>query len=185
MASTSPSLRLRSVESFVVVILLAAGLAIAAAWLRGWSPGIDASGQSFTSRPSNASQVLTAKALPVPDGMAVVAVLDPQTEAPSITAEEAVTIARADGSNLVGRSPIVQLVRTSASWPGSKLDGFTGWIVFSTDVPGYLWPPHIPNAPTPRPIIATYSYTFVSLDGTVVSALQLTFQVGDDIPPIP
>lgn len=125
-------------------------------------------------------------ALPLPPGITVAAVLDPDVYQDGIDARGAVKIARMQEPMLVGRSPLVQLVRI-ASPTDPQLDGFVGWIVLSTDIEGFRSGPYLPNLPnlTPPPLVATYSYVFVSVDGLIVSRVQLMYEAGDEVPPLP
>lgn len=91
-------------------------------------------------------------------------------------------IARESPSGLVGISPRVQLVSTITTRPQSPLARFTGWVILSTDVPGYLW------GPINRPSVteyATYSWVFVTLNGEVVVSTQNTYLTPESVPALP
>lgn len=122
-----------------------------------------------------------AQPLPLPDGIGS-RVLDPASEALTLTAEQAITLARQNPSQLVGAAPVVQFIATSAQDPESPLNGFTGWVVLSTDVLPFI------AGPISKPsiaVFATYSWVFVASDGAVVAATQNSYLTPESIPAIP
>jgi hypothetical protein len=119
--------------------------------------------------------------LPLPDADLISIVHDPALY-PGFSADEAIAIAQESPSGLVGRSPRVQLVSTITTRPQSPLARFTGWVILSTDVPGYLW------GPINRPSVteyATYSWVFVTLNGEVLVATQNTYLTPESVPTLP
>lgn len=131
---------------------------------------------------SNPAQASTDLALPMPDADIVSRVLDETSVAPTISADQAIALARANPSHLVGESPMVQLVSTTTTRPGSPLDGFTGWVILSTDVPGYLYGPITAPSVT---IFSTYSWVFVALNGDVLVATQNSYLTPESVPALP
>jgi hypothetical protein len=126
--------------------------------------------------------------LPVPDGVTIAQVLDPAVEA-TISADEATELARASMGGWVGGAPLVQLVRIgTAPDRDSYLSDFTGWIIFSTDVPdtqsgGIPLPEG--TTPAPRTIYATYTWVWVTLDGDVLGTSQTSYETADQVPDLP
>jgi hypothetical protein len=118
----------------------------------------------------------------MPDADVTSTVLDRASVAAQVSADEAIAIARANASRLVGKSPLVQLVSTTARSPDSQLNGFVGWVILSTDVPGFVGGPI--TAP-PIDVLATYSWVFVSVDGDVVAATQTMYVTPESIPALP
>jgi hypothetical protein len=119
--------------------------------------------------------------LPMPDADLIAVVHDPALY-PGLSADEAIVIGRENPSGLVGASPRVQLVSTITTPPESPLDGFTGWVILSTDVPGFQ------SGPINRPSVteyATYSWVFVTLDGDIVVATQNTYLTPESVPALP
>lgn len=119
--------------------------------------------------------------LPMPDDDLIAIVHDPALY-PQISADEAIAIARESPSHLVGASPMVQLVSTLTTRPESRLDGFTGWVILSSDVPGQLYGPI--NRPSVT-MFATSSWVFVTLSGEVVVATQNTYFTPESVPALP
>jgi hypothetical protein len=170
----------------LIVASLAVGLVITAAGLAisMFRPGALGQGGSPQPQASNsAPQEIGQEPLPVPEGDSILAVLDPEVVKPKVSAEEAVALARASMGNMVGSSPRVQLVHMTgrdSDWPQ---DGFTGWIILSTDVVGQ---PHYPYDPkTDPPIVATYTWVLVRSDGEVWLAVQNMFDAPERVPPLP
>lgn len=131
---------------------------------------------------ANGAAAKTLDPLPVSVGFTVVEVLDPTVAAPATSSDEAIALAREQMANRVGASPRVQLVRLAARDPDSYMDGFFGWIILSTDVPGNPTGPYDPEV---EPIIATYTWVYVTADGDVLGASQEMYAVPDAIPSLP
>jgi hypothetical protein len=131
---------------------------------------------------TGAAPVFVGEPLPAPLGEAIVAVLDPAVEAPAISADEAIALAREIVPNQVGKSPRAQLVQMTSETKGSWVDGFTGWIILSTDIIGQS---HDPYYASPTPIYATYTWVYVSLDGEVLGTSKDLYDGPEFVPPLP
>lgn len=165
--------RIVVIATVILATSAAVGLALSGDWaVQGASNEVP--GATLLNRQAAAQ-------LPMPDGMDS-RVIDPATEAPSLTAEQAVAAARENPSQLVGAAPRVQFIAATARDPESPLNGFTGWVVLSTDIPPFI------AGPITRPsitVFATYSWVFVATDGSVVAATQNTYLTPESIPLIP
>ncbi|HET7685072.1 MAG TPA: hypothetical protein VFM19_01545 [Candidatus Limnocylindria bacterium] len=165
----------RIVASATVILITSTGIGLIVS--RDWAI------QGSPSQPSNESRLYQAPAqpLPLPEGMSS-RVVDPASEAPTLTAEQAIMVARKNPSQLVGGAPVAQFVTTTAQDPESPLNGFTGWVVLSTDVPPFI------SGPIAKPsieVFATYSWVFVAGDGAVVAATQNSYLTPESVPAIP
>jgi hypothetical protein len=88
-----------------------------------------------------------------------------------VSAEEAVALARANMGDMVGESPSVQLVQLTGIEPDN---GFTGWMILSTDILAYPQQPYDPDASVQPTVsaIATYTWVLVTPEGEVRLAIQ-------------
>jgi len=127
-------------------------------------------------------QVSTAATLPMPTTDDTATVLDPASVVNKMSAEEAIDLARSSAGGFIGDSPIAQLVSITTRSPDSQLNGFEGWVILSTDVPGFVGGPH--NAPSMK-VAATYTWVFVSLNGEVVAQTQVTYPTSESVPALP
>jgi hypothetical protein len=124
--------------------------------------------------------------LPLPEGETVLEVLDPAVEAPAVSADQAIALARALEGNWVGESPQIQLLRLAFRDPGSEFAPvWTGWVILSTDIPwrgtgGPYRESPIPYAPT-----AALTWVYVTVDGEVPGLTQVGGEEPYSVPPSP
>jgi hypothetical protein len=172
----------------VALVVVAAAMAVSAFRRVGVGEAASQVPSASASATAASLQPFAEQPLPVPPGDTVVAVLDPAVESPAISADEAIALARATVGGSVGQSPYVQLVRMTASNTTSPLNGWTGWVILSTDVPsleiggGYF--PWLSPSPAVAPA-ATFTWVWVGLDGKLLeSVTQMDFPP-DEVPPLP
>ena len=165
----------------VAMVLMASAVVIAISTLSPESgrPGTGGQSSSTTETPAGAA---AGEPLPAPEGETIVAVLDPGAAKPKVGAEQAIALARGSMGNRVGASPRVQLVQLATRDADSYLNGFVGWIILSTDVPGYPVGPYDAQA---APIIATFTWVHVTADGEVLDAAQTMYQDPGSVPSLP
>jgi len=168
----------------VLIVGVAIALTLIASVIAGstFRPLTSGGGKPGPGLASSQAQANIDAALPMPNADIDSTVLDVASFAPTISGDQAIAIARANASHLVGQSPRAQLVSTTARAPGSPLDGFTGRVVLSTDVPGHLYGPI--TAPSVE-VLSTYSWVFVSLNGEVVVATQSSYVTPESVPGLP
>ena len=175
MASRHRTLRAPSSKVLVAVLVFSlAAVAVALAASRF---------ELFSSRPAQPGGVaIVTPSLPMPTADDTATVLSPESVANKITADQAVEVARANAGALVGKAPLAQLVSITARSPDSQLNGFVGWVILSTDVPGFIGGPI--NAPS-IDVAATYSWVFVSAGGDVVAETQVSYTTPGAVPALP
>jgi hypothetical protein len=172
----------------IALVVVAAAMAVATFGQETGQGGSQASASATTTPASSATASVPEEPLPVPEGNTVVAVLDPAVEKPATSAEQAITLARDTMGKMVGESPYVQLVRMTARNATSRLNGFTGWIILSTDVQsvdtagGYF--PWLSSVPSPT-VYATFTWTWVTVDGEVLGTTQAGYTSQDSVPALP
>jgi hypothetical protein len=170
------------------ITLISTGCGISGPLATAPASGIAASNDLVVATPTSEA-FLSHDPLPVPQGEAVLEVLDPAVARPAISVDEALALARAafDGTG-VGAAPHIQLVRVAFRDTQSAFGAeWTGWIILSTDLPwrGMGGPYRGPSAaPEPTPY-ATYTWIHVSLDGEVMGKAQDGYMSPDQVPPVP
>lgn len=169
------SASIRHSATIGILALTGAALVATVLWARD--------GQSSADAPGSAGPVAVPviQPLPLPDANYVGTPVD-STLSLGISADEAVAIARANPSHLVGTAPLVQLMNLRHAPLGDPpLDALV-WVILSDDV---FVPIHGPiDRPEITPV-ATYAWVIVDTEGNVLQATANTYLTPESVPELP